>query len=86
MGGIAMLSAVPTLAQGFVQIVNLKANYSVTVSSLRCQVGTVKEYDSSGQNTTPDFLSQLTVQLPSSLLVLNPFSLTIRLSLTKSNF
>ena len=59
-GGIAMLSAVPTLAQWFLQIVNLKANHWDTVSNLRCQVGTVKVYDSSGHDTTPDFLSQLT--------------------------
>ncbi|KAK6313340.1 hypothetical protein J4Q44_G00166870 [Coregonus suidteri] len=56
---IAMLSAVPTLAHGFVQIVNLKDNHWVTVSNLHCQVGTVKQYDSSGHDTTPEFLLHL---------------------------
>jgi hypothetical protein len=35
-----MLSAIPALAQGFLQIVNLKANHWATLSNRYIQVGT----------------------------------------------
>ncbi|KAG5847202.1 hypothetical protein ANANG_G00123520 [Anguilla anguilla] len=60
---LALLSTVPTPAQGFVQILNVSANHWVTVSNVGCKVGTVNVFDSLGQQQTEDFIAQVTCLL-----------------------
>ncbi|KAJ8381322.1 hypothetical protein SKAU_G00021000 [Synaphobranchus kaupii] len=60
---LALLSTVPTPAQGFVQILNVSANHWVTVSNIGCKVGTVHVFDSFGQHKTEDFIAQVTCLL-----------------------
>ncbi|KAJ8353674.1 hypothetical protein SKAU_G00212410 [Synaphobranchus kaupii] len=60
---LALLSTVPTPAQGFVQILNVSANHWVTVSNIGCKVGTVHVFDSLGQHKTEDFIAQVTCLL-----------------------
>lgn len=57
---LALLSTVPTPAQGFVQILNVSANHWVTISNIGCKVGNANVFDSLGQHKTEDFIAQVT--------------------------